>query len=538
MLAKDAALFLISYWPFVLLAALVVHYIRNKYYNGLNKYPGPRLAAYTNWWRFFDTLNRHAEHTHLKLHEKHGDIVRLGPNVLSIADPRAIKTIYGLNKGMTKSDFYIVQQAIAQGRRLPSLFSTKDEDFHAKYRRCVNNAFSMSSLVGYEPLVDSTMNAFIDETRRRYSDTGRSCKFSRWLQFFAFDVIGELTWSKRLGFVEHDEDVEGIVGFIGKFLDYAAPVGQIPLLDLFFEKNLIKLKLQQWGISKTVFPVTKFALAQASSRSAEMEKIKQDGVVDERSGKGIDLLTKFTQAQHDHPNFMTDRQVLSSCTSMIFAGSETTAISLSSIFYHLIKHPRVYHKLMAELDEAARNGTIAERDHGKVSWSESQKLPYLDAVIQESFRMHPAPGLILERVVPRQGIELLGEHIPGGTIVGCNAWVLHRRPEVFGSDANTFRPERWLEAKPDRLREMKATMFQFGAGARTCIGKNISLLEIYKLIPTFLRNFEIEMAEPDLEWKTHNAWFVRQLDFHTMFHPRVIEQKVGPSEEIALSSLV
>ncbi|KAK0355057.1 hypothetical protein LTR91_013582 [Friedmanniomyces endolithicus] len=522
MLLAELTPILRTYWPLLLLSALAVHLLRNKFHNGLNKFPGQPVAAYTNWWRFFDALGRKAEKTHVALHRKHGDTIRLGPNVLSFADPRAIKIIYGLNKGMVKSDFYPVQQAVAKGQRLQSLFSTKDEDYHAKYRRCVNNAFAMSSLVGYEPLVDSTTDAFIEETDKKYCATGKSCNFSQWLQFFAFDVIGELTWSKRLGFVERDEDVEGIVKFIGDFLSYAGPIGQQPFLDLLLEKNPIKLAMQRWGISKTVFPVTRFANDQAASRAAEMEKIKQEGSLDEGSGRGVDLLMKFTQAQHDHPEFMTDRQVLSSCTSMIFAGSETTAISLSSIFYHLVKHPKVYQKLVEELDMAALNGTITERDHGKVSWAESQKLPYLDAVIQESFRMHPAAGLILERVVPPQGIEILGEHIPGGTIVGCNAWVLHRRAEIFGNDIDTFRPERWLEAKPDRLKEMKATMFQFGAGARTCIGKNISLLEIYKLVPTFLRNFEVALEDSGREWTTHNAWFVRQLNFNTVFKRRTL----------------
>ncbi|CAK4033845.1 Pisatin demethylase [Lecanosticta acicola] len=521
MLASQLFSLLLAYWPALLVLAFAVHLIRNKYHNGLNKYPGPLLASFTHWWRFFDVFSRRAEKTHLQLHRQHGDIVRQGPNVLSFADPRAIKIIYGLNKNMTKSDFYPIQSAVSRGERLQSLFSTKNEDYHAKYRRCVSNAFSMSSLVGYEPLVDSTIDAFIEQTRRRYCDQGRTCQFSKWLQFFAFDVIGELTWSKRLGFVERDEDVENIVEFVEGFLTYAAPMGQMPWLDLLWDKNPIKMQLQKWGITKTVHPVVKFALSQAADRSVEMDKIRQDGSLDETSGKGVDLLMKFTQAQHDHPEFMTDRQVLSSCTSMIFAGSETTSISLSSVFYHLIKHPQVYQKLMNELDEAARNGNIAERECGKVSWSESLKLPYLDAVIQESFRMHPAPGLILERVVPPQGIDILGERIPGGTIVGCNAWVVHRRPEVFGNDVDNFRPERWLEARPDQLREMKAAMFQFGAGARTCIGKNISLLEIYKLVPTFLRNFEIEMES---DWKTHNAWFVRQLDFRTRFRPRKIVQ--------------
>lgn len=380
--------------------------------------------------------------------------------------------------GMTKSDFYPVQQAVAKGQRLQSLFSTKDEDYHAKYRRCVNNAFAMSSLVGYEPLVDSTTDAFVEQTTKRYCETGKSCNFSRWLQFFAFDVIGDLTWSKRIGFVERDEDVDGIVKFIGDFLSYAGPVGQLPFLDLLGEKNPIKLQLQRWGLNNTVFPVTKFANDQSAHRTAEMEKIKQDGRVDEESGKGVDLLMKFTQAQHDHPEFMTDRQVLSSCTSMIFAGSETTAISLSSIFYNLIQHPRIYDKLMHELDGAVRDGSIEDRENKKVSWGESQRLKYLDAVIQESFRLHPAAGLILERVVPPQGMDILGHWIPGGTIVGCNAWVLHRRAEIFGEDVDAFRPERWLEASPAQLSQMKATMFQFGAGARTCIGKNVSMLEM------------------------------------------------------------
>lgn len=372
-----------------------------------------------------------------------------------------------------QSEFYPVQTAVAKGKRLYSLFSTTDEDYHAKYRRCVNSAFAMSSLVGYEPLVDSTTDAFIEQTKQRYVKTGKTCDFSKWLQFFAFDVIGELTWSKRIGFVEKDQDVDGIVKFIGDFLAYAGPIGQMPWLDLLLQKNPISMVLEKWGISKKVFAVTKFAQEQSAVRESEMVKVRQNGTVNEKSAKGVDLLTKFTQAQHDHPEFMTDRQVLASCNSMVFAGSETTAISLSSVFYHLVKHPRVYKTLMAELDEAARNGTIAEKEHHKVGWAEAQKLPYLDAVIQESFRVHPAAGLILERIVPPQGMDILGERIPGGTIVGCNPWVLHRRPEIFGKDVDVFRPERWLEAPKEQLKEMKATMFQFGAGARTCIGKNI-----------------------------------------------------------------
>lgn len=274
-------------------------------------------------------------------------------------------------------------------------------------------------------------------------------------------------------------------------------IGQMPTLDLFLEKNPLLLWAQRIGLNNTVFPVTLFAQTRSNERAGEIQKIKKYGLPEDQANpRGVDLLSKFAQAGHDHPHFMDDTRILTACTSMVFAGSETTAISLSSVFYFLLKHPKVYAKLMQELDDAVANGTIESRPNKTVSWSESQKLPYLDAVIQESFRLHPAPGLILERIVPPQGMDILGNYIPGGTIVGCNAWVLHRRPEVFGSDVDTYRPERWLEANPEKLKEMKATMFQFGAGARTCIGKNISLLEVYKLVPSFLRRFEVSNWPP------------------------------------------
>ena len=139
--------------------------------------------------------------------------------------------------------------------------------------------------------------------------------------------------------------------------------------------------------------------------------------------------------------------------------------------------------------------------------------------------MHPAPGLIMERVVPPQGVEIIGEHIPGGTIVGCNAWVIHRRAEVFGEDCDQFRPERWLDAGPEQLKLMKSSMFQFGSGARTCIGKNISLLEMYKMVPSFLLRFDV-LRESNEPWKTHNQWFVKQKNFKVRFRSRTKNPKL------------
>ena len=91
-----------GYWYMSILVVVAAVFMRNHFHHGLNRYPGPIWAGFTNWWRFFDVWNRRPDITHNKLHHQYGDIVRLGPNALSFADPKAIKQIYGLNKGFVK----------------------------------------------------------------------------------------------------------------------------------------------------------------------------------------------------------------------------------------------------------------------------------------------------------------------------------------------------------------------------------------------------------------------------------------------------
>ena len=208
----------------------------------------------------------------------------------------------------------------------------------------------------------------------------------------------------------------------------------------------------------------------------------------------LDLLSKFQEASKKHPEIMTPSRVLTMAVSMAFAGSETTAISLSAVFYYLLKNPRCYHKLIEELDVADSNGMLGTDD--VVPVAAAQKMVYLDACIKEAFRLHPAAGLPLERITPAAGLNIAGEYIPGGTIVGCSAWIIHQRAEIFGHDVDTYRPERWIENTETKLKEMNGTMFQFGMGARTCIGKNISLLEIYKVVPSILRKFQVKESRP------------------------------------------
>lgn len=276
------------------------------------------------------------------------------------------------------------------------------------------------------------------------------------------------------------------------------------MLDLIFQKNPIYLKLSQHGLFDATMPVAKFARDRMSERlNAEQDDMDQ-------KPKSPDLLSKFLAAQIKHPDFMTDKLVQTMAVSMAFAGSETTAISLSAVFYYLLRNPTAMARLRQEIDEASRSGLFHDHEEGVVTFQEAQKLPYLDACIKEAFRMHPAAGLPLERIVPEPGLEIAGHFVKGGTIVGCSAWIIHRRKEIWGHDVETYRPERWIvdesltegpekEAQEAAVSRMNSHMFQFGMGSRTCIGKNISLLEIYKLIPSMLRRFEVSLGYPSHE---------------------------------------
>lgn len=85
----------------------------------------------------------------------------------------------------------------------------------------------MSNLVQFEPLVDSTIEAFITQLQKRAVDRPADdgiLDFGMWLQFYAFDVIGELTFSKRLGFVDEGKDIEGVIGTLESMLNYFSVV--------------------------------------------------------------------------------------------------------------------------------------------------------------------------------------------------------------------------------------------------------------------------------------------------------------------------
>jgi cytochrome P450 len=140
--------------------------------------------------------------------------------------------------------------------------------------------------------------------------------------------------------------------------------------------------------------------------------------------------------------------------SNLQAGSDTTAITLRAVIYFLLRHPQSLSKLTNELAAARAGARLSDI----ATWKEARQLPYLDACIKEAGRLHPATGLALERVVPAGGAEICGQRFAGGTVVGMNAWVVHRDREVFGEDAETWNPDRWLGSDEGQRRVMEKSL--------------------------------------------------------------------------------
>jgi cytochrome P450 len=230
-------------------------------------------------------------------------------------------------------------------------------------------------------------------------------------------------------------------------------------------------------------------------------------------------MSKVLNAHEQNPTKVTKNDLFTICQTNIGAGSDTTAITLSSIFYHLMTHPETYRRLQEEIDAAAHDGRISD----PITFQEAQQLPYLQAVIKEALRIHPATGLPMPRIVPPEGTTIAGRFIPGGSTVGINAWVAHHNTTVYGADAASWRPERWLEIEADgHGAQVEKYFFAFGMGSRTCIGKNISLLEMSKLVPQLLRRFDFELDEgvPRDRLAALNRWFVKQLGFRGRIYAR------------------
>ncbi|OJJ06606.1 hypothetical protein ASPVEDRAFT_140374 [Aspergillus versicolor CBS 583.65] len=465
-------------------ALLFLYYLVPALLSPLGDVKGPALARYTRLWELYHNWQGQLEHVTIALHKKYGPIVRLAPNRYSIGDPSAIRTIYGPGSKFSKSEFYKPFGGPFTHHR--DVFSETSNDKHAVERRKTSNMYAMSSLVSYEPFVDKINREFITALES-HAKSGREFDLFTWMQFYAFDVIGEITFGQSFGLVGEGKDDSGLL-----HAAHVASIGYGSMAGLVPEIHPLYLWLQN------VFPIESYLKTLQRVIGQQIAaRMKGESSSDRKDflAKCIEL-NKAGKLEH-----LTMNNVIG---ANVGAGSDTTGISLTAVIYYLMKNPHCLQRLRDEIDTAVEEGNISS----PATFQEGQKLPYLQACIKEALRLHAAVGQILSRVVPEGGAQLAGRHFPKGTVVGVNAWVVHRDESIWGKDVHQFRPERWLVSK-EKLAFLEQHFLAFGAGARTCIGKNISLLEMTKLLPQLVRRFDFAPVD-GADWTTSSGWFVKQ----------------------------
>ncbi|KAK5046898.1 hypothetical protein LTR84_007252 [Exophiala bonariae] len=470
--------------------------IKTGYKKELRQIPGPFFARFSGLYRLSLVLTGRAPLEYRRVHQEYGSIVRVGPNHVSISDPVVIPQIYGIGADYKKTHFYNVFIPYYKDRPMQSLFATSDTEYHKALKRPVAQLFSMTNMKHYEIYINECTKIFMDimqELQDQPIDLGM------WLQFYAFDVIASVTFQRRFGFMENRTDVDNMIGRLSSALQYGKVIGQFPGLHpwLIGNKRLLNT-IEAVGI-RLPDPLVQFVKITEDEIERYDRQAKIQGM--ERTDFLAQLRTKDAQSGQ-----ISYRDMVNHLSNNILAGSDTTAISLRACFYYLMKTPRAYEALVAEIDGADSRGLLSSF----VTYDECLRLPYLQAVMKEAMRMHPGVAFPLERYVPRGGATLCGVWLPEGTTVSVNAAVIHMDKVVYGKDADQFRPERWIDASPERLKMMERSFLAFGYGSRTCIGKNISILEMGKFLPQILRDFDVIWAAPEPEWKLHAAWFWMQ----------------------------
>uniref|UniRef100_A0ACD5VW40 Uncharacterized protein n=1 Tax=Avena sativa TaxID=4498 RepID=A0ACD5VW40_AVESA len=182
---------------------------------------------------------------------------------------------------------------------------------------------------------------------------------------------------------------------------------------------------------------------------------------------------------------LSDDTVIGLLWDMITAGTDTTVITVEWAIGELVRNPRVQEKVQEELVRVVgRDRVLLETDF--------PNLPYLNAVVKESLRLHPPTPLMLPHKASA-AVKIAGYDIPKGASVTVNVWALARDPKVWDSPLE-FRPERFLHENID-IKGCDYRVLPFGAGRRVCPGAQLGINLVASMVGHLLHHFTWSLPE-------------------------------------------
>ena len=533
---------------------LISWIIFTRYFHPLRHFPGPFLASVTDWWYFVSARYPIPDNTRYPLHERYNSkIVRIRPNGLSISDPRATDVVFGTKPKWEKTEFYdAFNPHIEGGREIFSLRGTfgppgvrlsrssyachwpgtvrlsanthVDEATHTAMKRTVGHLWTFNEMAHHEPKIDRLIAQFRQRLGAAADKKTRTAiDLPSLVNQYTLDVLGEVFWGKDGGFggLKDDIDYKDWTALLTAMIPSLSVAGLAPRggKTLYVFSQLLTDSKVRNSVSHHT---TMIADAQAivAQRVKEREAAEKDPSKNS-GGDGRDMTSKLldlvdsSAAAKDGKFVLRQADVTTFVYDAIIAGFDTTGLTITHIFYSLFMNPGAYRKLQVAIDEAFANGQLQANN---IRYLDCTKVPYLNACINEAFRWSGAGNLGQVREVPKEGAVLAdGTVLPPGVAVTINNECANFDTDVFGEDAKEFRPERWFEGDPDKVKAMERYLYIFGFGGRVCMGKHLASMEIWKMLPIVMKEYEFELTSKP---RVNYMWFKRIDDFKVVVRRR------------------
>lgn len=420
-----------------------------------------------------------------RLHQKYGDVVRIGPNELSIRDVDAIDPLMGVN-GLPKGPHW--DGRMAEQTSVRALISIRDTHEHMRRRKPWNRAFRVATMKGYAEILANRVHDFVSQLERQ-SGPGH-INLSEWISRFTFDFMSDMAFGGGSEMLR-DGDKDNTWHLLESGLPLALVLSHVPWLGKYYASLP--------SIGEDLKKFRSYCQARALRRHAQGSQTKDlfHYLIDE---EGI---------ERDPPTFA---EVASDGVLAIVAGSDTTATTLSCLFHSLMANRTAYRRLRDEVDRFYPPGedASAATHHGKMK--------YLTAVINEALRLYPPVLSGSQRAVPKgSGGKQVGPYfLPEGTSAFVHFYSIHRDPRYFSPSPDAFWPERWLseedrqalgysypKSSPSSDKSTKIPSFihnpsafiPFSYGPMNCVGKKLALQEIRTLVCCVMQGFDFRFAD-------------------------------------------
>ncbi|KAK4160369.1 putative cytochrome P450 E-class, group I [Cladorrhinum sp. PSN259] len=473
----------------LLLAYLLVAQVAA--FRRLQHIPGPAWAGRTSLWLIRRQLSGQLHRDLSELSKKYGPIYRIAPNWVVISDPFEVRRVYQARGPWYRGRWY---EMFRFDQPAETVLSLRDNASHSDSRSRLGPGYSGKDVDNLHSVVDHRIADFVSLIERKYlstKDEFRPMDLAEKAQFMTLDVISDLAIGKCFECLNNDQDTYGQIAFVTGSLPLVVAMSIVPS----------SLALLQNPIARALLPKEKLEGIGRMMALAQQNARKRYGP---NKVEARDMLGSFVNHGLSYTNAWMEAFV------QIGAGSDTTSTAIRMTLFYLMSNPESYQKLQAEIDAAVRDGRVSS----PVEEGEAKRLRYLQAVIKEGLRIWPPVAGLMPKISDTEQ-TVCGMKVPPGTNVCWGAFSVLRNKKVFGVDAETFRPDRWLEEKDtERLRVMEQVQgLCFGTTSRwECLGKAIAQLELNKVFVELLRRFDFSLVNPDRPFSSYDASLSIQRD--------------------------